>query len=62
MLKPYPRIRLALYLLALAGSVVAPFVAVTSPDYAAAVVTASGVLNVAALGTAATNRERGSAA
>lgn len=55
MLKNHPRIRLGLYLGAVVCSVVAPFVAVTSGDYGAAFVTAASLLNVAALGTAASN-------
>lgn len=55
MLKNHPRIRLGLYLGAVVCSVAAPFVAVTSGDYGAAFVTAASVLNVAALGTAASN-------
>lgn len=55
MLKNHPRTRLALYLAAVGCSVAAPFVAVTSGDYGAAFVTAASVLNVAALGTAASN-------
>lgn len=55
MLKDHPRIRLALYLLALAGNAAAPFVAILYPDVAAATVTSAAVLSAAALATAATN-------
>lgn len=56
MLKDYPRIRLALYLLGLVGAVASPIVAVAAPDYGAAVAAAAAVVTGAALGTAATNR------
>lgn len=62
MLKNHPRIRLGLYLGAVACSIAAPFVAVTSGDYGAAFVTAASVLNVAALGTAASNLNGGDTA
>ena len=57
MLKNYPRIRLALYLLGLAAAVAAPIIGVAAPDYGTAASTASGILVAAALGTAATNRQ-----
>lgn len=47
--------RRVLYVLGLAGAVAAPVLAVTSPDYAVAIVTASGLLTAAALGTALAN-------
>ncbi|CAI9386095.1 hypothetical protein [Microbacterium sp. T2.11-28] len=55
MLSKHPRIRLGLYLAAVACNFIAPFVAVSSPDYGAAFITGAGILNVAALGTAASN-------
>jgi hypothetical protein len=54
---PLP-VRRVLYVLALAGFVTAPVLAVTSPDYAAAIVTGAGVLGSAALGTALANPSR----
>ncbi len=50
--------RRVLYVLGLAGAVAAPVIAVTDPSYAAAVVTAAGILNAAALGTALANPPR----
>lgn len=55
MLKNNPKTRNALYLLAVVAAVVAPVVAVTSPEYGAAITTASGVLMAAAGVTAASN-------
>lgn len=54
---PLP-VRRVLYVLSLAGSVAAPVLAVSSPEYAAAIVTAAGVLSAAALGTALANPSR----
>ncbi len=51
-------VRRVLYVLSLAGSVAAPVLAVTSPEYAAAIVTGAGILNAAALGTALANPSR----
>lgn len=54
---PLP-VRRVLYVLALAGFVTAPVLAVTAPEYAAAIVTGAGVLGTAALGTALANPSR----
>lgn len=51
-------VRRALYLAGLAGAVAAPIVAVTSPEYATAILSAAGVLEVAALGVALGNPSR----
>lgn len=50
--------RRVLYVLALAGAAAAPVLALSSPELATAIVTAAGVLNVAALGTALANPSR----
>lgn len=50
--------RRVLYVLSLAAAVVAPVLAVTAPEYAAAIVTASGVLAAAAGATALANPRR----
>lgn len=50
--------RRVLYVMGLAGAVVAPVVAVTQPDYAAAIVSAAGILTAAAIGTALANPPR----
>lgn len=47
--------RRVLYVVALAATVVAPVLAISAPEYAAAIVTAGGTLQVAALGTALAN-------
>lgn len=54
---PLP-VRRVLYVLALVGAVGAPILAVSNPEYAAAVVTGAGILNAAALGTALANPSR----
>lgn len=53
-------VRVALYIVAVIGAVVAPFIAVTSPEYAQAIIVAVSVLEGAAGVTALThiNRER----
>lgn len=48
MLANHPRTRIALYVASVVAAVVAPFVAVTSPEYGAAALSASGVLATAA--------------
>lgn len=50
--------RRVIYVLALAGNVVAPVLAVTNPEYAAAIVTAASTLSAAAAGTALANPSR----
>lgn len=55
MLENHPKIRLALYLLSLVGAVAAPVLAVTHPEYGAAVTTAAGILTAAAGATALSN-------
>ena len=50
--------RRVLYVLALAGAAAAPVVALSHPELATAIITAAGVLNVAALGTALANPSR----
>jgi hypothetical protein len=50
--------RRVLYVIALVGMAAAPVVAISQPDYAGAILTAAGVLNVAALGTALANPSR----
>lgn len=50
--------RRVLYVLGLASAVVAPVLAISQPEYAAAVVTAGGILQAAALGTALANPPR----
>lgn len=59
MLNNHPGLRLCVYLLSVLAAVVAPFVAVSSPEYGAAAATASGVLAAAAGITAASNLEKG---
>lgn len=54
---PLP-VRRVLYVTAIIADVAAPFIAVTQPEYAAAAVSASGALSVAALGTALANPSR----
>lgn len=51
-------VRRVLYVLALAGNVAAPVLAISAPEYAAAIVTGSAVLGAAALGTALANPSR----
>lgn len=51
-------VRRVLYVLGLAGAVAAPVLAITAPEYAAAIVTGASVLNAAALGTALANPAR----
>lgn len=51
-------VRRVLYVVSLAGTAIAPVLAVTNPEYAAAIVAGSGVLNAAALGTALANPSR----
>lgn len=51
-------VRRGLYLLALAGSVAAPVLAVYQTELATAVTTSAGVLNVAALGVALANPKK----
>ena len=51
-------VRRVLYLAGLAGAAIAPVLAVTMPEYAAAIVAGAGVLNAAALGTALANPSR----
>lgn len=60
MLAKHPRIRLGLYLASIAAGVVAPFIAVTSPEYGAAALGASGTLAAAAGVTALTNLDSSS--
>jgi len=55
MLKDHPRIRVALYLLAIAAAAAAPFIAVYAPELGAAAATAAGVLTAAAGATALSN-------
>lgn len=55
---PLP-VRRVLYIGALVGAVAAPVIAVTSPDYAAAIITGSSVLSAAALSTALANPSKG---
>ncbi|MEF3405780.1 hypothetical protein [Agromyces sp. CCNWLW203] len=50
--------RRVLYVLGLAGVVVAPVLAISQPEYATAIVTSSGILTAAALGTALANPSR----
>ncbi|AMB58231.1 hypothetical protein [Microterricola viridarii] len=50
--------RRVLYALSILGAVAAPFVAVGAPEWAPAVVTATGVLTVAAGGAALANPSR----
>lgn len=50
--------RRALYVASLVGAVVAPVLAVSQPDYAAAIATGSGVLAAAAAGAALANPRR----
>lgn len=50
--------RRVLYVIGLIGAVAAPIVAVTNPEYAGAIVTASSLLSAAALGTALANPTR----
>ena len=50
--------RRVLYVIALLGMAAAPVVAVSNPEYAGAILTAAGALNVAALGTALANPSR----
>jgi hypothetical protein len=45
-------VRRVLYIAALAGAVAAPILAVTNPEYAAAIVTGSSLLTTAAVGGA----------
>nr|WP_278101888.1 hypothetical protein [Microbacterium proteolyticum] len=54
---PLP-VRRVLYVLGLAAAVTAPVLAVSAPEYAAAIVTGAGILNAAALGTALANPSR----
>lgn len=55
MLSSHPTVRLILYVAALIAQVVSFFVAIGSPDLAAAFVSTSTVLGAAAAGTAITN-------
>ncbi len=51
-------VRRVLYIVAIAVTAIAPVLAVTRPEYAAAIVAGAGVLNTAALGTALANPAR----
>lgn len=56
-LLPKP-VRIVLYIIAIVGAVIAPFVAVTSPEYAQATIVAVSVLEGAAGVTALTHIKR----
>lgn len=51
-------VRVVLYIVAITGAVIAPFIAVTSPEYAQAIIVAVSVLEGAAGVTALTHINR----
>ena len=55
MLSSHPTVRVILYVVALVAQIVSFFVAITSPELAAAFVSTSTVLGAAAAGTALSN-------
>lgn len=57
MLAQYPRIRLGIYLLGVASTITAAFVAVYNKDLAGAFTVTAGILDAVTLGVAVTNMD-----